>query len=214
MYRAGAFSEDGHDPLAVLIGAYPLASLVVHAEGRLLAAHAPLLAERDGKGAIVALVGHLARANPFWDALRSDTEVLAIFTGPDAYVSPSMYPSKQVHGRVVPTWNYVRVEARGRPEVEADPLKVRPYVEALTRAREQGREAPWTVDDAPEAYIDKLEHAIVGLRISVTDIRGTRKLSQNRNEDDFLGVHDALANSPNLSDRAVSTLMAPYARLD
>lgn len=214
MYRAGAFVEDEPDRLAALIGASPLASLVVHTEGGLLAAHAPLLAERDVDGRIVALVGHLARANSVWRALDGATEVLVIFTGPDAYVSPSMYPSKTVHGKVVPTWNYARIEARGRATVESDPSLVRPYFENLTNALEQDRPEPWTVDDAPDAYIQKLQHALVGLRIEVEDIQGAVKMSQNRSAEDFTSVRDALAASPSLSDRAVSALMSHNARLD
>ncbi|KQY80309.1 FMN-binding negative transcriptional regulator [Brevundimonas sp. Root1423] len=214
MYRPGAFVEDDPAQLAALIGASPLASLVVHAEGRLLAAHAPLLAEHGADGRITALVGHVARANPFWQALTEGAEVLAIFTGPDAYVSPSMYPSKQVHGRTVPTWNYARVEARGRACVESDPARVRPYFERLTEALERDRSEPWAVDDAPEPYIEKLQHALVGLRIEIDDIRGALKMSQNRSADDFAGVRDGLAASSSLSDRAVSALMTHNARLD
>lgn len=214
MYRPGAFVEDDPEQLAALIGASPLASLVVHAEGRLLAAHAPLLAERDEAGVIVALVGHVARANPIWPALDGAAEVLVIFTGPDAYVSPSMYPSKQAHGEVVPTWNYVRVEARGSATVESDPALVRPYFERLTDALELERPEPWTVDDAPDAYIQKLQNALVGLRIEIEDIRGALKMSQNRNAEDFAGVRDGLAASSSLSDRAVSALMTHNARLD
>ncbi|RZJ46123.1 MAG: FMN-binding negative transcriptional regulator [Brevundimonas sp.] len=214
MYRPGAFVEDDHEQLAALIGASPLASLVVHAEGRLLAAHAPLLTERGDDGAIIALVGHVARANPFWSVLGDGDEVLAIFTGPDAYVSPSLYPSKQAHGKVVPTWNYARVEARGRVTVESDPARVRPYFQHLTEALERDQPAPWTVDDAPDAYIQKLQNALVGLRIEIDDIRGALKMSQNRNAEDFAGVRDGLAASPSLSDRAVSELMTHNARLD
>jgi len=214
MYRPGAFVEDDPARLAALIRMSPLASLVVHAGGRLLAAHAPMLAEQDVDGRITALVGHLARANPFWSALDEGAEVLAIFTGPDAYVSPSMYPSKQDHGQVVPTWNYVRAEARGRVSVESDPERVRPYFERLTEAHEAARAEPWSVSDAPDRYIGRLQHALVGLRIEVEDIRGAVKLSQNRNDDDFAGVRDTLAASPSFSDRAVSELMALNARLD
>lgn len=214
MYRHGAFAEDDPTRLAALIRACPLASLVAYAGGRLIAAHAPMLAEQAPDGSIGALVGHLARNNPFWSALGEGAEVLAVFTGPDAYVSPSMYPSKRVHGQVVPTWNYARIEAHGRAVVESDPAKVRPYFERLTETYEAGRDDPWAVDDAPEPFVEKLQHAIVGIRIEIDQIRGSMKLSQNRNEGDFAGVHDTLAASPSLSDQAVSKLMALNARLD
>ncbi|MFN3817026.1 FMN-binding negative transcriptional regulator [Brevundimonas sp.] len=214
MYRPGAFVEDDPARLAALIRMSPLASLVVHTRGRLLAAHAPVLAEQAPDGSITALVGHLARANPFWSELEDGAEVLAIFTGPDAYVSPSVYPSKQEHGEVVPTWNYARIEARGRITVEADPAKVRPYFESLTEAHEKDRAEPWSVGDAPDRYIEKLQHALVGIRIAVEDIRGALKLSQNKTDPDFAGVRDALAASSSLSDQATSALMALTARLD
>ena len=209
MYRPAAFVEDDPARLAALLRAYPLASLIIHAGGGLVAAHAPMLAEQDADGRITALIGHVARANPFWSAVAGDGEVLALFSGPDAYVSPSMYPSKQVHGRVVPTWNYARVEARGRLTVESDPSRVRPYLERLTEALEQDRPEPWAVGDAPDDYVHKLQHAVVGLRIEVTDIRGALKLSQNKGDADWNGVRDGLAASGVLSEQAVSAMMAP-----
>jgi len=214
MYRPGAFVEDDPARLAALISARPLASLVVHGAGGLVAAHAPLLAEQDEDGRLVALTGHLARANPFWSAVGDGAEALAIFAGPDAYVSPSMYASKREHGRVVPTWNYARIEARGRLTIETDPDRVRPYFERLTQALETGRAEPWSVEDAPEPYIGKLQQAVVGLRLEVSDIRGALKLSQNRSEADHAGVLAGLAASANPTDRAVSEMMAANARLD
>lgn len=214
MYRPGAFVEDDPARLTALIRMSPLASLVAHAQGRLLAAHAPLLVEHGPHGRITALIGHIARANPFWSALDEGDAVLAIFTGPDAYVSPSMYPSKQLHGEVVPTWNYARVEARGPIYVEHDPARVRPYFERLTEAHERDRPEPWSLGDAPARYIEKLQHALVGLRIEVEEIQGVVKLGQNRSDADFASVRDMLAASPSLSDKAVSELMAHNARLD
>lgn len=206
MYRPAAFVEDDPAQLAALVRACPLASLVVQSREGLVAAHAPLLVEQDGAGRVTALIGHVARANPFW-TLADGAEVLALFTGPDAYVSPSLYPSKAAHGKVVPTWNYARIEARGRLSVESDPARVRPYFEDLTRAHEQDRAQPWTVDDAPVGYIEKLQHAVVGLRISVSDIRGAVKLSQNRDAADHAGVRDGLIASVRLSDQAVGAMM-------
>lgn len=214
MYCPAAFAEDDPDRLAALIRARPLASLVVHGAGGLVVAHAPMMVEQDAAGRITALTGHLARANPFWSGLSPEHEALAIFTGPDAYVSPSMYPSKRAHGKVVPTWNYARIEARGHLTVETDPAAIRPYIEDLTTTLERDRAEPWGLDDAPAGYVEKLQHAIVGLRIKVTAIGGALKLSQNRNPEDYAGVRDALGASANLSDRAVSEMMSPNARLD
>lgn len=206
MYRPAAFVEDDPAQLAALVRAYPLASLIVHTTEGLVAAYAPMLVEQDGEGRVIGLIGHVARANPFWSA-ADGAEILALFMGPDAYVSPSLYPSKAAHGKAVPTWNYARVEARGRLSVESDPAKVRPYFEPLTQAHEQHRPEPWAVDDAPAAYIEKLQHALVGLRITVSDIRGALKLSQNRNDDDHAGVRDGFIASARPTDQAVGAMM-------
>lgn len=206
MYRPGPFVEDDPLKLGALIRACPLASLIVNGPDGLLVAHTPMVVETDADGAINALIGHVARANPFWAAV-GDAEVLAIFSGPDGYVSPSLYASKAEHGQVVPTWNYARVEARGRLTVESDPGRVRPYFEILTRTFEQDREAPWSVDDAPPAFVEKLSHGIVGLRLAVTDIQGGFKLSQNKRGGDYSGVRDGLARSDDAASRAVGLMM-------
>ncbi len=206
MYRPAAFVEDDPAELAALVRACPLASLVVHSREGLTAAHTPMLVEQDGAGRVTALIGHVARANPFW-TLADGADVLVLFMGPDAYVSPSFYGSKTVHGKVVPTWNYVRVEARGLLSVETDPARVRPYFEELTQAYEQDRPQPWGVDDAPADYIEKLQHAVVGLRIAVSDIRGSVRLSQNRDAIDYAGVRDGLIASASPSDQAVGAMM-------
>ena len=208
MYRLEAFVEDDPARLAALVRAHPLASLIVHAGEGFVSAYAPMLAEHDPDGRLMGLVGHVARANPFWSSVDNGAEVLALFCGPDAYVSPSMYPSKQMHGRVVPTWNYARVEVRGRMSIESDPAKVRPYFERLTQRLEEDRTRPWAVDDAPDGFIEKLQHAIVGLRIEVTDTRGALKLSQNRDQADHAGVRDGLLGSASLADQAVGAMMS------
>lgn len=208
MYRPAAFAEDDPVRLGALIKAHPLACLVAHGPKGLVAAHVPLLAVTDTDGRIVELFGHLARANPFWVEAGDGAEVLAVFTGPDAYVSPSMYPSKAEHGRVVPTWNYQRIEARGRLHLITQPSQVRPFFEAPTHVMEAGREPAWSVDDAPEAYIRQLSLGVVGLRIAVTVIEGVFKLSQNKSSADQAGVEAGLAAEDASAARALSKLMA------
>jgi transcriptional regulator len=206
MFRPAAFVEDDPAALAGLIEAYPLASLIVDAEDGLIAAHAPLLPEQDAEGRLVGLVGHLARPNPFWSA-ADGRQVLILFSGPDAYVSPSFYASKQEHGKVVPTWNYSRIEVRGKLTAETDPERVRPYFERLTQTLENGRDQPWQVDDAPADYTRKLQRALVGFRIEVSDVKGTFKLSQNRKPADRAGVRDGLNASARPADQAVARMM-------
>jgi transcriptional regulator len=145
---------------------------------------------RDG---MPRLRGHVARANPVWQQALAAEPVLAIFTGPQHYVTPSWYPSKQRHGKVVPTWNYSAVHAEGRIRFVEDPQWLRPLVAALTAAHEQRREAPWALDDAPADYVDAMLRGIVGFEIEVSALTGKFKASQNREAGDREGVARGLA---------------------
>ena len=190
MYAPAAFHVSDHNKLYELIAAHPLAMLVRNGASGPVIAHVPLAASMvDGK--IKKLTGHVAKANPFWTE-TSGTTVVAAFSGPDAYVSPAYYPSKQEHGKVVPTWNYVRVEARGEISLQSDPAQMRGFIDAPTDHMENSRAAPWSTRDAPDVYIDRLSNAIVGIAIDVTDIQGVWKLSQNKSQADFSGVVDGM----------------------
>jgi transcriptional regulator len=178
---------DDADAIAGMIAAYPLAVLAAQAPAGVVIAHAPMLVERGGDGSIVSLVGHLARANPF-AALATGAKCTAVFVGPDAYVSPSAYPSKAVHGEVVPTWNYVRAEVAGEVDLFSDRTNLLEVVRQLTDVMELGRSAPWSVDDAPAAYTERMIGSIVGVRIMVSQAQGKWKLSQNKSVKDFAGV--------------------------
>ena len=138
---------------------------------------------RDG-----VLIGHVARANPHWKRIVDGSPALAVVTGPDAYVSPSLYATKAEHGRVVPTWNYSAVHVRGVVRVHDDPEWVRGVVTALTERFEGTRETPWAVTDAPERYVAGQLRAIVGVSITVESVEGKAKLSQNRSAEDVAGV--------------------------
>lgn len=134
------------------------------------------------------VLAHFARANPHWQHIGEDTPALLVVRGPQAYVSPSWYAAKAEHGRVVPTWNYSAVQLTGRARVFDDPDRLRALVEALTRHHETGRAAPWSVDDAPEAYVAGQLRGIVGVEMRVERAEGKAKLSQNRSEADRAGV--------------------------
>jgi transcriptional regulator len=134
-----------------------------------------------------ALHGHLARNNAQWK-LPAQGEALAIVRGPDAYISPSWYTSKAEHGRVVPTWNYVTAHVYGRLVVHDDPAWTENLVRRLTAKHEAGRAHPWSVDDAPRAFIDGQLRAIVGVELAITRIEAKAKLSQNRPVADVAGV--------------------------
>ncbi|WP_045875926.1 FMN-binding negative transcriptional regulator [Pseudofrankia sp. DC12] len=140
------------------------------------------------------VVGHLARAGEHWRRIRDGSPGLAVVTGPQAYVSPSWYPSKAEHGRVVPTWNYSAVQLRGTITVHDDPEWLRGVVTRLTDRHEAGRADPWAVTDAPERFIDGQLRAIVGVCLRVTSLDAKAKWSQNRSDADRAGVLAGLAH--------------------
>jgi transcriptional regulator len=138
------------------------------------------------------LRGHVARANPVWRDSR-DAEVLVIFQGPGAYISPAWYPTKQESGKVVPTWNYAVVHAHGRLRAIEDRAWLRAFVETLTNRHEAGRATPWQVADAPADYIESMLGGIVGIEVAVSRLAGKWKVSQNRPAHDRTGVVEGLS---------------------
>jgi transcriptional regulator len=189
MYLPKHFEEPSTDILHALMDAVPLATLVTVGDDGLCADHVPLLLSPD-PGPYGSLRGHVARANPLWR--RAGTEVLAIFCGPDAYISPSWYATKSETGKVVPTWNYVVAHASGTLTVYDDPNWLRAFLSALTERHERTMPAPWSIDDAPAAYIDAQLKAIVGIEIPIARLIGKWKVSQNQPERNRQGVADGL----------------------
>ncbi|SHN47535.1 FMN-binding negative transcriptional regulator [Cryptosporangium aurantiacum] len=178
------------------------AHLVTPTADGLVSTPLPLLYDDDaGRGGHGALLGHVARNNPHWRDLP-DTESLAIFAGPDAYVSPGYYASKREHGRVVPTWNYEVLHVHGRLIAHDDVEWLRELVTRLTDAHEAGRDAPWHVTDAPERFIDGQLRAIVGLELVITRVESKAKLSQNRPEADQEGVIAGLTTAGEVATAA------------
>ena len=152
------------------------------------------------------VVAHLAKANPHWRDLDG-ARALLIVGGPEAYVSPSWYPSKAEHGRVVPTWNYLAVHLTGSVTVHHDPAWLRGMVTDLTERHEGGRAEPWAVTDAPTEYLDAMLQAIVGVQLAVERVEGKAKLSQNRPEPDRLGVIAGLDDIGSAAATAVADVM-------
>lgn len=175
--------------------AHPFATLVTTAAEGVDADHIPLLLVEPGHSHGL-IRGHIARANPCWQKVNDGSEVLAIFQGPNHYISPKWYPSKQEHGRVVPTWNYLVVHARGNITWRHDPDWLRTLVDDTTLAHEDP-DHPWRVSDAPADYIERMLAAIVGFEIRISSLKGKWKLSQNREPKDRLGVIDGLKNESN-----------------
>ncbi|RUW99191.1 MAG: FMN-binding negative transcriptional regulator [Mesorhizobium sp.] len=206
MYTPPAFRDDDRDSLMATIRAARLANLVTATADGPLATPLPLfLDETEGEHGVIH--GHLARANPQW-RIPAIGDGLAIFMGPDAYVTPSWYATKQETGKVVPTWNYAAVHACGPVEFFDDADRLLEVVTRLTNLHEGARDAPrWAVSDAPPDFIQSQLRGIVGLRMPVVRLEGKRKMSQNRNAADRAGVAAGLAASERPSDREVSTLI-------
>lgn len=187
VYLPRHFREERAEVLAAAIEAHPLGLTVRATPDGLTADPLPFLL--DGAAAPGGrLLAHVARANPIVVELAAEEEVLVVFSGPQGYVTPSWYPSKAEGGRVVPTWNYVVVEVRGRTRLMDDVAFTRAVVERLTSRHETGRAEPWAVEDAPEAYIAGQLKGIVGLEIEISSIVGKWKVSQNRSTADRAGV--------------------------
>lgn len=206
MYIPKTNAEHRPEVMLDFIEANPLGALVTASDAGMFATHLPLLVDRT-RGPHGTLQGHVARANPHHRQAVSRGEALVIFTGPDAYVTPSWYPSKAEHGKAVPTWNYVAVHAHGTLRFIEDPAFLRGHLEALTARHEAGREAPWDIGDAPGDYIAQLERAIVGVEITITRLEGKWKMSQNRPDPDIDGVVAGLAGEADADARAVAALV-------
>ncbi len=192
MYQPAHFEETRLEVMQALVASQPLCTLVTLSDEGLVADQIPMLLRADA-GPLGTLVGHVARANPLWRQTRLDIPVLLLFQGAQHYVSPSWYPSKQEHGKVVPTWNYVVVQASGSLQVHDDAVWVRQQVTHMTRQQESGLAQPWSVDDAPRDYTDSMLRAVVGISMEVTRWSGKWKVSQNQPASNRAGVVQALS---------------------
>lgn len=208
MYVPSAFRQNDLAVLHREITDCRLATLISHGENGLQASHLPLLL-RPEEGPYGTLYGHLARANPHWRVLGEGGEALVIFNSADAYVSPSWYPAKAEHGKVVPTWNYIAVHAYGRADVFDDTERLLSLLDELTARHETPRPRPWALGDAPQDYITGMLRAIVGFALPIERLEGKWKLGQNRSEADRQGVHDGLSTSSDHRDRALAQRMNP-----
>jgi transcriptional regulator len=173
-----------------MIRAHPLATLITAGSGGLLANLVPFTLVDGGENG--TLRAHIAKANDQVSALSSGADTLVVFQGPDAYITPSWYVSKQEHGRVVPTWNYAVVQVSGTPRVMDDPDWLRAQIHDLTTLQEAKRPTPWSVTDAPESYISGQIKVIIGIEIPISTIVGKWKVSQNKSAADRLGVEEGL----------------------
>lgn len=197
MYQPGHRKFEVDDPASVLaeLCAHIPATLVTWGEAGFRTSILPMLFDPDD-GPHGTLRGHLARGNPQWREVEASLvggangagEALAIFHGPDAYVSPAWYEEKRLTGKVVPTWNYVVVQAHGTITTRHEADWLIPHVARLVTRHESGRNDPWALTDAPDDYVNTQARAIVGLEFHITRIEAKRKLSQNRSSADVDGA--------------------------
>ncbi|MBK8158431.1 MAG: FMN-binding negative transcriptional regulator [Rhodospirillaceae bacterium] len=207
MYAPAHFREERLAVLHEAIGQARLCSLVTLGSGGLDASHIPVLLAAE-EGASGTLYGHLARGNAQWKQAEKSVQALAIFMGPDAYVSPSWYAEKAKNGKVVPTWNYITVHAHGEIEFFDDKARLLDLVTRLTDRHEGKRAQPWAVSDAPADYIEAHLKGIVGFRLPIARLEGKWKMSQNRNREDRQGVVAGLGESTGPLEEAVAEIMA------
>ena len=209
MYLPAYFNESRIDVLRAMMHARPLATLVAISDSGLVANHIPM--ETDAEPAPHGVLrGHIAHANPLWRLHRTETEALAIFHGPGAYISPTFYPSKLESGKVVPTWDYAVVHARGTLRFVRDPAWLRALVTRLTDAHEGRRQMPWKVDDAPPEYIEKMLSGIVGFELSITSLSGKWKVSQNHPAANRQGVMNGLRDMKDADAREIAAMLMTF----
>jgi transcriptional regulator len=191
MYLPKHFEESDAQKLHAYIMAHPLGLLITTGSHGVLANPIPFMMEAT-RGTLGTLIAHVARANPVWKEFPQGSEALVVFQGAQAYVSPNYYPSKKEHGKVVPTWNYTCVQARGVLQVHDDREGVRSVVTALTARQEASQRKPWGLGDAPADYIEQMLAQIIAIELPVDSLVGKFKFSQNRSAADRSGVQAGL----------------------
>jgi transcriptional regulator len=206
MYLPKHFEETRVEEMHALMRQHPLATLVTLGPDGLNGNPLPLRLSAE-PGPFGVLRGHVARANPVWKTFDPSVPALAVFSGPNVYVSPNWYPSKHVDGKAVPTWNYSCAHAHGRLRVIEDPAWLRELLAELTDRHESASFNPWRLDDAPAEYIDKMLGAVVGIEIAIERLEGKWKVSQNQSASNRAGVAAGLAAQDHAAAQQVAELV-------
>jgi transcriptional regulator len=202
MYLPTVFAEKDAAFIADFVDRHPLATVVISGHDGLVIDHIPFM--REGELTVGhRLIAHAAKANSLWRTLDTGAPAVLVFSGAGAYVSPSLYPSKQTTHEVVPTWNYVAIHIHGRLSYTSDHLEKRAIVDRLTNKMEAARATPWRTTDAPTRYIDQMLQGVVGLVFDIDTIVAKTKASQNRLPEDRAGVLAGLANNAETSEAAL-----------
>jgi transcriptional regulator len=208
MYIPKRFLQDDITKLKGMMAAHSFATFITQNESKIEANHMPLILNKSSQR--VVLQGHIAKANPLWKSLKDKSEVLIIFNGPNCYISPNYYPTKKENGKVVPTWNYVSVHVKGIVSFIHDEQWILTMLNNLTDHYEANQPIPWSVNDAPQAYIDKMLSAIVGLEIEIVSITGKWKVSQDKTEVNQEGIIKGLSHEANSNAQNIATLVKEY----
>lgn len=203
MYTPESFKQEDLPTLHETMRRIGFATLVTQGSAGMEASHVPMLLDAE-RGDFGTLKGHIARANPQWRQAAPGTDALAIFLGPQTYISPAWYASKRETGKVVPTWNYVAIHAYGKPRFIEDREWLRALVTQLTQTHERPRADPWAVTDAPADFVDGMLRAIVGFEVVIERLEGKWKMSQNRPEKDLATVLEGLAKQGGEAPAAVA----------
>ena len=205
MYISQANKEERVSALHKLVEEQQFASLITTGSSGLFASHIPMVLEQNG--GMGQLRGHISRANAQWRDYTPSVEALAIFSGPQHYITPNWYVEKQETGKVVPTWNYVVVHAYGYLKIIEDGEWLMAHLASLTKIHEAGSPVPWKIEDAPADYVASLAKGIVGLEITIERLEGKWKVSQNRSEEDRNGVAKGLAELDTMESLEMKALV-------
>jgi transcriptional regulator len=209
LYLPRYFQEDRTEVLHGMMRAAPLATLITVCDAGIVANHIPM--ETSSEAQFGVLRGHIARANSLWRDYRPGTEALAVFQGPQTYISPSFYATKTETGKVVPTWDYAVVHARGTLQFIEDESWLRALVTRLSDTHEASRATPWKIDDAPPEYIEKMLAAIVGFELPIVSLTGKWKVSQNHHGANRQGVIAGLRQSSDVEALEIADMLASMA---
>jgi transcriptional regulator len=207
MYQPPHFRETDVDRQYALIRARPFGLLITAGPGGLQANGIPFVLD-PAPAPFGMLRGHVAKANPQWRDCLGGCPAIVVFQGPEHYVTPSWYETKKETGKVVPTWNYVMVQARGTARAIEDAAWLHAQVRALTDMMETDRPEPWAVDDAPAPFLESQVKGIVGIEIAIASLDGKWKASQNRPEPDRAGVESGLADIGTAEAQAMAAAVA------
>ncbi len=206
MYDPRWFKEERVEVLHRAIETISFGTFVTSGKSGLLASHIPMMVDRS-EGKLGTILGHVARGNNQWRDTNPGSQALAMFVGPDAYISPSWYQAHRDDGKVVPTWNYIAVHATGRPVFFDDVERLLRFVTKLTVHFEDASSTRWRVEDAPKDYIASELKAIIGFEMPIESLEGKWKLGQNRPEADRKGAIEGLRHRATKRDLEVSAEM-------